>query len=99
MVLKVQSVGRQRLGRKSAALWIAAAVLVWVLGSAELVGRPGLKDSVPLGWLKCITLQLVLAAVEISVVQMLKLHLSFMKVSAVAAGTDDRILLPCFERC
>ena len=53
-----------------------------------------------LGWLRCTSLQLVLAvvAVEISVAQMLKLHLSFIKVSlAVAAGADDHILLPCFE--
>ena len=54
------------------------------------------------GWLRCIPLQLVLAAVAVnmSVAQMLKLHLSFMKVSvAVAAGADDHILLPCFECC
>ena len=37
-VLKDQSVGCQRLGRKSAALWIAAAVLCLPLGSAERVG-------------------------------------------------------------
>ena len=37
-------------------------------------------------------------AVEMSVAQMLKLHLSYMKVSvAVAAGPDDQVLLPCFE--
>ena len=45
-----------------------------------------------LGWLRCIPLQLVLAAVavEMSVAQMLKLLLSFVKVSvAVAAGADD----------
>ena len=42
-----------------------------------------------LGWLRCIPLQLVLAAVvvEMSVAQMLKLHLSFVTVSvAVVAG-------------
>ena len=34
-------------------------------------------------------------AVKMSVAQMLKLHLSFMKVSvAVVAGADDRICLP-----
>ena len=37
---------------------------------------------------------------EMSVAQMLKLYLSFVKVSvAVAAGADDHILLPCFECC
>ena len=37
---------------------------------------------------------------EMSVAQMLKLHLSYVKVSvAVAAGTDDHGLLPCFECC
>ena len=54
------------------------------------------------GWLRCISLQLVLAAVvcEMSVAQMLKLHLSYVKVSvAVAAGADDHILLHCFECC
>ena len=58
-----------------------------------------------LGWLRCIPLQLVLAAVAVEtcgtvvkfVAQMLKLDLSFMKVSVVAAGADDCILLPCFE--
>ena len=55
-----------------------------------------------LGWLRCIPLQLELAAVvvEMSVAQMLKLHLSFVKVSvAVAPGADDHVLLPCFECC
>ena len=52
-----------------------------------------------LGWLKCIPLQLVLAAVvdEMSVAQMLKLQLSFVKVSF--AGVDDHMLLPCFGCC
>ena len=55
-----------------------------------------LKASVSLGWLRCIPLQLVLAAVA----KMLKLHLNFMKVSvAVAAGADDSVLLHCFECC
>ena len=37
-------------------------------------------------------------AVEMSVAQMLKLHLSYVKVSiAVAAGDDDQVLLSCFE--
>ena len=48
-----------------------------------------------LGWLRCIPLQLVLAAVAVkmSVAQMLKLHLSFIKVYvAVSAGADIRIL-------
>ena len=39
-------------------------------------------------------------AVEMSVAQMLKLHLSFIKVSvAVVVGADDRIFLSCFECC
>ena len=39
-------------------------------------------------------------AVEMSVAQMLKLHLSYVKVSvAVAAGADDHVLLSCFECC
>ena len=43
---------------------------------------------------------MVLAAVEMSVAQMLKLHLSFVKVSVVVvAGADDRILLQNFECC
>ena len=52
-----------------------------------------------LGWLRCIPLQLVLAgvAVKMSVGQMLKLHLSCVKVSVAAA--DDHVLLPCFECC
>ena len=53
-----------------------------------------------LGWLRCIPLQLELAAVtvEMSVAQMLKLHSSYMKVSVgMAAGADDHILLSCFE--
>ena len=47
-----------------------------------------------LGWLRCIPLQLELAAVaaEMSVAQMLKLYLSFVKeFVAVAAGADDDI--------
>ena len=50
-----------------------------------------------LGWLRCIPLQLELAAVavEMSVAHMLKLHFSCMKVSV----DDDHILLPCFECC
>ena len=39
---------------------------------------------------------LVGVAVEVSLTQMLKLHLSFVKVSVVV-GVDDQILLPCFE--
>ena len=39
-------------------------------------------------------------AVEMSVAQMLKLHLSFVKVSvAVVAGADGLIPLPCFGCC
>ena len=43
-----------------------------------------------MGWLRCIPLQLVLAAevVDMSVAQMLKLHLSFMKVSVAVAGAE-----------
>ena len=52
-----------------------------------------MKTSVSLGWLRCIPLQLELAAVavEMSVVQMLKLHLSCVKVS-VAAAADNHVL-------
>ena len=55
-----------------------------------------------LGWSRCLPLQLELAAiaVEMSVVQMWKLHLNYVKVSvAVAAGADNHVLLPCFECC
>ena len=38
VALKVQPVGRQLLGRKSAALWIASAVLWLPLGSVVRVG-------------------------------------------------------------
>ena len=49
-----------------------------------------------LGWLRCIPLQVKLATVAFAmfVAQMLKSHLSFMKVSV-----DDHILMPCFECC
>ena len=53
-------------------------------------------------WLRCITLQRVLAAVvvEMSVAHMLQQYLSFVKVSVtVAAGADNCVLLPCFEFC
>ena len=58
-----------------------------------------MQASGSLGWLRCIPLQLVLAAVNVkmSVAQMLKLHLSFMKV--YVAGAGDHVLLPCFECC
>ena len=52
----------------------------------------------PLRWLRCISLQLELAAVavKISITQML--HLSHVKVSVtVAAGADDHIILLCFK--
>ena len=55
-----------------------------------------------LGWLRCIPLQLKVAAVavEMLVTQMLKLHLSYIKVSVVvAAGADYHVLLPCFQCC
>ena len=53
-----------------------------------------------LGWSRCFPLQLVLAAVvvEMSVVHMLKLHLSSVKVS-VAVTANNHVLLPCFECC
>ena len=39
-------------------------------------------------------------AVEKSVAYVLKLHLSFVRVSvAVVAAVDDRVLLRCFECC
>ena len=53
-----------------------------------------------LGWLKCLPLQLELAAVavEMSEAQMLKLHLNYVKVSVVvAAGADDHVLLPALN--
>ena len=53
-----------------------------------------------LGWLKCILLQMELAdvVVEMSVGQMLKLHLGYVNMSVtLAAGADDHILLPHFE--
>ena len=84
-----------------AAVWIAA-VLRLPLDSAEWVGRPGLQESESLGWLRCIPLQMVLVtvAVEISVAQMSKLHLSFIKGSVgVVARADGLILLPCFICC
>ena len=55
-----------------------------------------------LGCLRCILLQLELAAVavEMSVTQMLKPQLSYMKVSVtVPSGAADHILLSCFECC
>ena len=55
-----------------------------------------------LGWLRCISLQLELAAVavEMFVAQMSKQHLSYMKVSVkVADEADNHVLLPCFECC
>ena len=50
-----------------------------------------------LEWLRCIPLQLVLAvmAVKMSMVQIMKLHLTFVSV-AVVTGVDDHVLLPCF---
>ena len=55
-----------------------------------------------LGWLRCFLLQLVLVAmaVEISLAQILKLHLSFVKVSVTEVGGADGFLpLPCFGCC
>ena len=86
-----------------AAPWIAAAVLCLPLGSAERVGwlegiwLEGICVSdgylCHLGWLRCIPLQLVLAAVVAEMSMCV-----FVKVSvAVAAGTDDHTLLACFE--
>ena len=46
-----------------------------------------------MGWLRCIPL-----FVEMSLAQMLKLHLSFVKVSVpVTAGADDHVFLPHFS--
>ena len=50
MVLKVQPVGCQQLGRTSAVLWTVADVLCWPHGSAEQFGQLGLKASLSLGW-------------------------------------------------
>ena len=54
-----------------------------------------------LEWLRCIPLQLELAAVavEMSVAHMLKLDLSYGKVSVAVTRTDNHVLLPCFECC
>ena len=77
MVLKACPVGCQPLGRKSAALWVAA--VLWLpRGSAEWIRSAGWMASESLVWLRCIPLQLVLVAVtaKMSVAEMLKLHLS-----------------------
>ena len=43
---------------------------------------------------------LAAVAVEMAVALMLKLHLSYMKVSvALATGADNHVLLPSFECC
>ena len=102
MVLKAQPIGHQLLGRKLAALGIPASVLWLPLDSAERVGLPGLQACESLGWLRCFPLKLVLftVAVEMTVAQMLKLHLSFVKVSvALVAGPYGLVHLPCFECC
>ena len=65
MVLKVEPVGCQLLGRKSAVLWISNAVFWLLLGSAECVGWPGLETSESLGRLRCIPLQLLLVALTV----------------------------------
>ena len=42
----------------------------------------------------------VFMSVEMSVAQILKMHLSYVKVSVtVVAGADEHVLLPCFEHC
>ena len=47
-----------------------------------------------------VKMELAAVAVEMSVPQTLKLHLSYVKVLvAVVAGADDNILWPCFEFC
>ena len=99
MVLKFWPVGHQLLGRKAAALWVAA--VLWLpLGSAEQFCWPGLLASNSPGWLRCIPLQLVLVAVEMSVVKMLKLHLNCWKVFlAVVAGADGSCAVLCFACC
>ena len=39
-------------------------------------------------------------AIEMSVAQICKLYLNYLKVFvAVAAGADSHVLLPCFEFC
>ena len=98
MILKVEPVGCQSLGKKLTALWFAA-VLLWL---PLRVGLYGLWASAFLGWLRCIPLQLVMVAVAVkkSVAQRLKWYLSFVKVSVVeVAGLGHDILLPCFECC
>ena len=56
-----------------------------------------MQASESLGWLRCIPLKLVLVAVnlEMSVTQMWKLQLSFVKVFVVVvAGADGLVPLP-----
>ena len=77
MVLEAQLVGSQQQRMKLAALWLIA--VLWLpLVSAERVAWSGLQVSESQRWLRCFPLQLVLfaVAVEMSVAQKLKLHLS-----------------------
>ena len=46
-----------------------------------------------------VQLELAAVAVEMSVAQMLKLHLSYVKVSVAVAAGADHIFLPCSECC
>ena len=68
--MKVLPVGRQPLGRKLVALWVAG--ILWLpLGSVEQVEWAALLASESLGWLRCISLRLVVVvAVEMFVAQM-----------------------------
>ena len=75
--------------RKSADIWVAAAVLWLSLGSAEWVEWPGLLASEFLGWLRCIPLQLVLVAVAVEMSVSRKVSI------AVIAGADGSFSLPC----
>ena len=64
--------------------------------------NPGTSLSNDLAGIQMPAQKLVLAAVAVkmSVAQMLKLQLSFVKVSvAVVAGADGLIPLPCFDCC
>ena len=73
-------------------------VATWLCLVGWMTWFEGICDS---GMVK-VSLQLALAAmsVEMSVAQMLKMHLSFMKVYvAVAAGADNHTLRPYFECC
>ena len=82
--------------------WLPSGLLLLSFGCYWGLDDLASAASAFLGWLRCIPLQLVLAAVAVkkSVAQTLKWYLSFMKVSVVeVAILDHHILLPCFKCC